>query len=387
MNKYAFWALSFRPFFLLGSLLALIAVPAWIAALHGSGLDWTPTGGWLSWHQHELVFGFSGAIIIGFLLTAVKTWTNQPGFTGTPLALLTLLWVAGRTGWFLPIPVWLLAGLNLLFFLIAALIMARTVWAVRQRRNYATAILLLLLMSAEGLYFCGLHAGNYLWQMQGVHASLWLVAAMITLIGGRVIPFFTQRGLAKEQGTETWPWLDIALLVGSMLVAGCYALGLTVAPTAWVGAVFLLLCVGHAIRILRWFDFGVLRVPLLWSLYLAYLWLIVACALMALWHLGLLTSLSLAVHALTVGAIGGMILAMLARVTLGHTGRPLRLPAGFVVAFVLINIAALVRLLGVNVAYTPALGLAALCWSLAFAQYLWVYGPMLIRPRVDGKPG
>jgi uncharacterized protein involved in response to NO len=128
-------------------------------------------------------------------------------------------------------------------------------------------------------------------------------------------------------------------------------------------------------------------VPLLSSLYMAYVWLIVACAMMAMWHLGFLNSTTLAVHALTVGGIGGIILAMLARVTLGHTGRPLKLPKGFWVAFVLINIAALVRVAGVNFAYMPALDLAALCWCLAFVQYLWVYGPMLLLPRVDGKPG
>lgn len=386
-NRLPLWRLSFRPFFLLGSLLALCAVPLWVAVLHSSELQWMPTGGWLSWHQHELVFGFSGAIIVGFLLTAVKTWTSQPGFTGLPLVLLTLLWLAGRAGWWLPVPLWLLAALNLLFFLLAALIMARTVWAVRQRHNYPTAALLLLLMGAEALYFYGLHTVDYLRQLQGVHAALWLVAAIITLIGGRVIPFFTQRGLGLEQGTEPWPWLDNTLLAGSVLVAVYSAAGIAVAPHAWLGGVFALLGLGHAVRLLRWFNPRIAALPLLWSLHLAYLWLVVACVLMALWHLGLLASLTLAVHALTVGSIGGMILAMLARVTLGHTGRPLVLPKGFVVALVLINLAALTRVVGVNVAYLPALGLAGLCWSLAFAQYLWVYGPMLVRPRIDGKPG
>lgn len=386
-NQPVLWGLSFRPFFLFGSLLALCAVPVWVAVLHYSELQWVPAGGWLSWHQHELVFGFSGAIIVGFLLTAVKTWTDQPGFAGLPLALLTLLWLAGRGGWFLPVPLWLLAVLNLLFFLVAAVIMARTVLAVRQRRNYPTAGILLLLMGAEALFFCGLQRADYLWQMQGVHSALWLVAAMITLIGGRVIPFFTQRGLRLEHAPEPWPWLDNTLLAVTVAVAVCSAAGLTVAPQVWLGGVFTLLGLGHAIRLLRWFNPGIARVPLLWSLHLAYLWLILACVMMALWHLGVLASLTLAVHALTVGSIGGMILAMLARVTLGHTGRPLVLPKGFVLALVLINLAALTRVVGVNVAYLPALGLAALCWILAFAQYLWVYGPMLVRPRVDGKPG
>lgn len=385
--NHAVWGLSFRPFFLLGSVLAAVAVPLWIVAFHGIDSSWIPTGGWLTWHQHELVFGFSGAIIAGFLLTAVKTWTNQPGFGGKGLALLTLLWLCGRLGWFLPVPVWMLAGLNLGFLLITAALMARSLWAVRQSRNYPTVLVLLLLTMAEGLYFYGLENGQYLLQLQGIYASLWLVAGMITLIGGRVIPFFTQRGLGQEQGVVAWPWLDISLLVGTLLVAASYALGLALAPSAGIGVLFVLVCVGHLIRIVRWFDGRLVSVPLLSSLYMAYVWLIVACAMMAMWHLGFLNSTTLAVHALTVGGIGGIILAMLARVTLGHTGRPLKLPKGFWVAFVLINIAALVRVAGVNFAYMPALDLAALCWCLAFVQYLWVYGPMLLRPRVDGKPG
>jgi uncharacterized protein involved in response to NO len=153
------------------------------------------------------------------------------------------------------------------------------------------------------------------------------------------------------------------------------------------GVLLMLLGIGHAVRLYRWFDRGLLGVPLLWSLHLAYTWLVIGCVALALWHWGAPITASQALHALTVGSVGGLILAMLARVSLGHTGRPLTLPKGFAVAFVLLNLAALARVVGVSFAYQPALWMAALCWSLAFAQYLYCYGPMLCRTRVDGHPG
>ncbi|HBZ93632.1 MAG TPA: short-chain dehydrogenase, partial [Pseudomonas sp.] len=229
--------------------------------------------------------------------------------------------------------------------------------------------------------------GHETWQRQGCLAAIWLVAAMMTVIGGRVIPFFTQRGLGRTEAVQPWVWLDMALLVGSVLMAVLTAAGLLLQPH-WFSAILLLaLGLGHGIRLCRWFDAGLLRVPVLWSLHLAYAWLVVACLALAASQLGAPLSFSQALHGLTIGAMGGLILAMLARVSLGHTGRALQLPRGFAIAFVALNLAALVRVFGVSFAYQPALWLAALAWSLAFAQYLYCYGPMLCRPRVDGHPG
>lgn len=385
--KNAFFALSFRPFFFLGSAFAVIAIPLWVVLVSGYQIFWTPAGGWLAWHQHELIFGFTGAIIAGFLLTAVKTWTGQPGFAGRPLMILVALWLLGRGVWFLNLPLPWLSAVNLLFMLTVAILMARTLWSVRQRRNYPVVVILLLLILAEALAFSGMETGHYLLQQQGNLSAVWLIAALISLIGGRVIPFFTQRGLKLEQEIITRPWLDNMLLGGGVVVALAYAHGEIMVPSVWAGALFCLLFVGHSIRFGFWMRAKILRIPLLWSLYLAYLWLIIACAMMAAWHLGLLSHASPAIHALTVGGIGGLILAMLSRVTLGHTGRPLVLSRGFFGAYLLMNVAAVSRVAGVHFFYTPALGLAALCWSLAFIYYLTIYGPMLLNPRVDGRPG
>ncbi|OLF53466.1 NnrS family protein [Pseudomonas chlororaphis] len=379
--------LAFRPFFLAGCALALLAVPLWLAALHGSLGDWQPAGGWLGWHRHELLFGFGLAIVGGFLLTAVQTWTGQPGLSGTPLAALALLWLAARLAWLGNAPWPLLAVLELGFPLALAGLMGRLLWKVRQRRNYPIVLVLLLLAAADGVSVAGLLPGHGGWQRQGVLSGLWLVAAMMGLIGGRVIPFFTQRGLGRAAAVAPWPWLDRLVLVGSALVALAYATGLALTVNAGVGALFLLLAAGHLLRLWRWHDRGLWRVPLLWSLHLAYAWLALACLGMALWHFGAPLNPSLAVHGLTIGAMAGLILAMIARVSLGHTGRPLEPPAGMTLAFVLLNLACFSRVVLVLWLPLAALWLAGLCWVLAFALYLWRYAPMLLRARVDGHPG
>lgn len=379
--------LAFRGFFLFGSLLAMVAVPLWVLAIHGYFNGWQLVGGWLGWHQHEMVFAFAGAIITGFLLTAVQTWTGRPGLSGKPLAALIVLWLLGRTCWLLGPPLWLLAAINLLFMLLVILIMGQTLGKVRQRRNYPIVVVLVFFLLAEILNLYGLCIGHPGLQRQGAMAAVWLIAALMGLIGGRVIPFFTQKGLGRPAPVQPWPWLDWALLVVSILIAALEALGWAAQASLWIAGLFFLVTLAHAVRFWRWFDSAVLQVPLLWSLYLAYGWLIIACAAMTLWHMGLLASPSPALHALTVGGVGGLILAMLARVSLGHTGRPLTLPKGFALAFIWLNLAAAVRVFVVGYWYMPALTVAAGFWALAFAQYVCCYGPMLCQARADGHPG
>ncbi|MNM49327.1 NnrS protein [compost metagenome] len=379
--------LAFRPFFLAGCGLALLAVPLWLAALNGSLGDWQPAGGWLAWHRHELLFGFGLAIIAGFLLTAGQTWTGQPGLSGTPLAALALLWLAARIAWLANLPWPLLALLELAFPLIVALLMGAMLWRVRQKRNYPVVLVLLLLTAADAVSVYGLLQGHDGWQRQGVLSAIWLVAAMMGLIGGRVIPFFTQRGLGRVEGVAPWPWLDWLLLAGAALVAVLYAAGPALAANVWIGLLFAALTLGHGVRLWRWHDRGLWRVPLLWSLHLAYGWLALACLGMALWHFGVALNPSLAVHCLTIGAMAGLILAMIARVSLGHTGRPLQPPAGMTLAFILLNLAGVSRVLLVLWLPMAGLWLAAVCWVGAFALYAWRYAPMLLRARVDGHPG
>lgn len=382
-----FLRLGFRPFFFLGALLAAIVVPLWLLALNGYFADWQPVGGWLAWHRHELLFGFVGAIIAGFLLTAVQTWTGVPGLSGKLLLGLTVIWIAARLAWFVNVPEPVFIVLNGLFFPLVALQMARSVWPVRQVRNYPLVVVLLVLSVLNAVVIFGVVNANEALQRQAVLGGLWAVGAIMCIIGGRVIPFFTQRGLLRSQGVQAWPWLEHALLYGTLLVVLSYAGGWALQRNALIGVLFLLLGVGHLIRLARWYDPGVWKVPLLWSLHVATLWFVVSFLAMALWNFGLIANVSLPVHALTVGAMSGLILAMIARVTLGHTGRMLAPPKAMVWGFVLFNLAAVGRVFIVELNYQAGLGIATLCWSVSLAIYLYCYGPMLWKARVDGAPG
>lgn len=381
------WRLAFRPFFLAGSLFAMLAIPLWVATWTGIWPGFQPTGGWLSWHRHEMLFGFAMAIVAGFLLTAGQTWTGQPGVSGNKLMALAAVWLLARLGWLFGLPLALVIPLELLFMLGVTGLMARMLWVVRQKRNYPIVAVLTLMIGADVLALCGIAQGNDGLQRQGILAGLWLVAALMAIIGGRVIPFFTQRGLGHTEAVKPWVWLDVALLVGTGLIAVLYALSVALQQNLLIGVLFLMIAAGHLLRLVRWYDGGIWRVPLLWSLHVAMLWLVVAAAGLALWNFGLLDSSSPSLHALSVGSMSGLILAMIARVTLGHTGRPLQLPSGIVGAFVLFNIGAASRVFLSGQWPVTGLWLAAICWALAFALYAWRYAPMLLSARVDGHPG
>src|SRR5699024_9352811 len=271
-----FFRLGFRPFFLLGSVLAMLAIPLWIMALSGWFADWQPTGGWLAWHRHELLFGFAAAIIAGFLLTAVQTWTGIPGLSGRPLAVLTGIWVAARLTWLVGAPVWLVVLLDVLFLPLVAAQMARSVWPVRQQRNYPLVVMLTLMAIANAVTLYGVATGNDQLQRQASVGGLWFVAGIMSMIGGRVIPFFTQRGLLRKEGVAAWPKLDWSLLIGTVLVSMTLLQVWGMQPKFLLGIAFLALGIGQFIRVVRWYDAGIWQVPLLWSLHVAYAWMALA---------------------------------------------------------------------------------------------------------------
>lgn len=382
-----FLRLGFRPFFFFGVLLAMLAIPLWVMALTGHIESWQPVGGWLAWHRHELLFGFAGAIVAGFLLTAVQTWTGVPGLSGKLLLGLTVVWLLARFSWLLGLPLGWVILFNGLFMPLVALQMARSVWPVRQVRNYPLVVVLVVLSLLEFLVLYGVASGDDALQRQGVLGGVWAVGALMSIIGGRVIPFFTQRGLLRMQQVAPVSWLEQALQLGTAVIILSFAAGWALEPNAFLGLIFIAMGVGHGVRAGRWHDPGLWKVPLLWSLHVAYLWFVIAFLAMGLWYLEWIGSLSLAVHALTVGGMSGLILAMIARVTLGHTGRMLNPPKAMVAGFVIFNVGALFRVFGVGVAYTSFLWLAAVCWVVSLLIYLVTYGPMLWRARVDGAPG
>lgn len=380
------FALGFRPLFLAGSLFAALAIPLWIAAFFGH-VELTPAGGWLAWHRHEMIFGFGIAIVAGFLLTAIQAWTGVPALTGKPIMLLAGLWLAGRLVWLCGAPLWLLIPVDLLFIPLVALAIGSSLWKTRQKRNYPIVLMLSLLTLCNLLALIGLAKGDFALQRHGAVAALWLIAGLMGLIGGRVIPFFTQRGLGLNDPLPAIVPLDNLLMVGSILVALLMLSGIGLRPSLWQAPIYLVLGLGHLFRLLRWHNPRIWSVPLLWSLHLSYAWVALALIAMALWHGGWFGAFSQATHLLAIGGMGGMILAMISRVSLGHTGRPLEPAAAMSIAFILINLAVPLRVWLTIPMPQTGYWLASVCWAVAFGLYVWNYTPILLAPRPDGRPG
>lgn len=375
------FSLGFRPFFLAGAAFSALAVAIWVLWLYGRLPGAQPVGGMLAWHRHEMPFGFAVAIIAGFLLTAVPNWTGRTGLKGWPLIGLVLVWLLARLAWLMPISAGLLLILQLPFLPLLAVVLGRDLIAAGKRENYPILLMVTLLAGCQALTLSGIWSDDVGLQRRGVLAALWLVGAMMSVIGGRVIPFFIQRGLNRSPAPAASPWPPRALLVSSLLAVLSFALGLNEVPGLWLAALFVLMGGLHLLRLWRWHDRGMWRVPLLWSLYLSYTWLLVAAFGMALWHAGLMPQQSLATHSLAVGGVGGLILAMIARVSLGHTGRPL-LPSNAIVAgFALVLVAGLSRVLLVPFSGI-GLGLSAVLWCAAFGLFLLRYTDILLKPRV-----
>lgn len=382
----ALWRLGFRPFFLAGGAWAAVALPLWVFWWLGGG-GWRPAGGGWLWHQHEMVFGVAGAVVAGFVLTAAQNWTGVPSPRGRALALLALAWLLGRLAWLLALPGTWVMVLDGLFLPLVALVVTAMLARVRQRRNYPVALVLWGLAGANGISLVGLASGQLAWAVAACKAGLWLVVLMVTLIGGRVIPLFVARALGRAMPVPL-PWLEWPAHGLMLLLAALAVMPLAIPPLAMA-----LLCglaaLVQGIRWWRWRQPGQWSSPLLWSLILGYAWLPIGLALLAVAALWPGVPASAGLHAIAAGGLGGLILAMMPRVTLGHTGRALEAPSGLGVMLVLLHVGVLARLLaGLLPGWNSALlVLAALGWTLAFGGFVWRFGPMLCRPRVDGGPG
>ena len=375
------FSLGFRPFFLAGAGFASLAVAFWAVWLYGGLPGAQPLGGMLAWHRHEMPFGFASAIIAGFLLTAVPNWTGRPALKGWPLIGLVLVWLLARLAWCLPLPALLLLALQAPFLPLLAWVLGRDLLAAGKRENYPILLMVALLAGCQALTLLGLAVDDGNLQRQGVLGALWLVGALMSVIGGRVIPFFIQRGLNRPPTPAAHPLPGKVLLVSAMLAAVSFAAGLNDVPRISLALLFALISGLHLLRLWRWHDRGLWRVPLLWSLYLAYAWLAVATLAMALWHLGWLAQQSLATHSLAVGGIGGLILAMIARVGLGHTGRLLQPSKAIVAGFALVMLAGACRVWLVPF-FGYGLALSALLWCGAFALFVGRYTGILLGPRL-----
>ncbi len=389
-TRGALWAYGFRPFFLGAGVLGALLIPWWAASLAWSiplGTDWPPT----LWHGHEMLFGFICAAIAGFLLTAVPSWTGERGFAGLPLILLTVLWTGGRIAvassslW----PLSWVAGVDLLF--LPALIACVLPPLVRSRnRNTPLLAVLTALWVADVAFYFGLSRGRAALSRQALLIGIDVLLVLITVIGGRIIPAFTsasfkQRGITNP--LKTWRVIT-PLAILSMIAMTLFDLWKPGSPFA--GAAAGAAAIIQAIRLAQWQGVRTHRMPIVWVLHLAYLWLALGLALKALALLGGFTFAEFYLHALTIGAAATMIVAVMTRASLGHTGRPLVVVRTTVIGYGLLTAAAAVRVFGpalLPFPYTAILVMAAALWTAAFALFLAVYAPILLSPRADGRPG
>jgi uncharacterized protein involved in response to NO len=375
--------LGFRPFYLGAAGFALLAVPYWVAGLLG-WMALPSTMPPLLWHAHEMLFGFAGAVIVGFLLTAGKAWTGLATPRGTTLAAMAGLWVAARlSAVWAPYPLY--AALDMVLLPWVTLVLARVLWKAGNRRNLPLVAILLLLATAN----LSVHAAAMGWldiaPLRALHAGLALVVMIECVIAGRVIPAFTMSALPGKQ-LKGRPGLERSTLVVTALSLALWVLLPANLFTATGLAAAALL---HAARLWHWQPWRTRARPILWALHAAYAWLPIGFVLLAAAQVGGVAA-SAGVHALAVGATAGLIIGMITRTARGHTGRALTVSRLEVAAYGLVTSAAVARVLLPLLApeHTTAwLTLAAGAWSMAFAFYLWRYLPWLLSSRLDGKDG
>ncbi|WP_369686072.1 NnrS family protein [Photobacterium leiognathi] len=382
--------LGFRPFFLGASTFSVLAMVIW--ALFWSGQSQFSSLMYANpiwWHSHEMLFGFSGAIIIGFLLTAVQNWTGQTGIKGTKLLVLFALWLCARLGLMFGSvsSMWLFVDTAWIF--LAMYYLAVPIIKVKQWRNlFFVPVLLLFGMMNVKFHLVALGALHS--SISALTLPIVVVVTLITLVvGGRVIPFFTWRGTQTEQITRV-KVIEFAALIPVWLLLLATLMPSSLIPAKWVGVLAIITAMTNLIRFSRWRSFSTLTNPLLWTLHLSYLSLIVGLLVLGLSEFSLVVNASIAIHILVIGGIGGMILSMISRVSLGHTGRTLKVNMIMQVAFIALFASLLVRV--VLVYALPSLMLdsyvlSASLWALAFAIFAIVYFPILTKPRVDGHPG
>jgi len=382
------WALAFRPFFLAAALLAAVWLPLWLLIFSNSihpplALD-TP----IEWHLHELIFGFAGAVLAGFLLTAASNWTKRPTASGAGLAAIFGLWVVGRLVLLFGagLPWWLIAFAGLAYLPATAYALAKPMIAAANRRNYAFPILLIVLTVIGVIFHLDPNDARRAFSLSAVD----VIVVFLVVMGGRVIPFFTRNALRPVAAKiKTYKTLDWACAVATGAVALCHMLAI---PEA-TGASALVAGALNLVRVALWRPDLTLKHPILWVLHLGYAWIGVGLILMGLGVFFPIFSSTAPLHALTVGGLGTLTLGMMARVSLGHTGRPLVVAKPMVLAFVLITLSALVRVLfplfvPVGTAgYNGVIHASGSLFSVAWVIFFIVHWPILTRPRADGAPG
>ncbi|MHA6334056.1 NnrS family protein [Qipengyuania sp. CAU 1752] len=382
----AFLRGGFRPFFLLGACWAIAALLIWLSSL-ATGTAQLGQLDALSWHRHEMLFGFVGAIVAGFILTAIPNWTGRLPVAGMPLAGLVAWWALGRAIHFAPLEAhWsVFAIVDASFYFGLAGIAAREV-VKAGNRNLPVVILIAVLGVADFLDLAG--AAGAIDRAFGSRLGIGLVVMMISLIGGRIVPSFTRNWLQKVGAMQPFPGqptqFDRLVLIVTAVAMLSWVFALS---SEWVGGALIVAALFQLIRLVRWQGWRCFSDRLVLILHLGYLWLPFGLAMLAATELGAPISPTTGLHALTAGAMGTMILAVMTRATLGHTGRALEAGIGTHLIYAAILTAAGLRVAaGLGLADTMSmLWLSGGFWIAAFGLFVGLYGPVLVLPRQDGK--
>jgi uncharacterized protein involved in response to NO len=392
----AVFSYGFRPFFLGAAVYAALAMAVWIvwiaSAATGWSQNWLPVAGSaFAWHAHEMIFGFAAAAIGGFLLTAVPNWTGALPLSGPPLVLLFVVWLLGRMAMGLSavLPYAVVAALDVVFLPLLGGFAARQLFIRPAPRN----LVFLALIAALTLCNVVFHLANAGYStfdpLAQVRTSMLLVIVMIAIIGGRIIPAFTHNWLHGNRPTSPMPkriaWLDTAALASLILFVLLETLGIS---DKLAGGAALVAAIANGARLAFWGGAGARKEPIVWVLHLGYAWIVAGLALSALAAFTEVVPRAIASHAFGTGAIGTMIIAVMSRASLGHTGRRLIAPRSIVWAYHLVTLAAVLRVAGPSIApqhYSIVLAAAGFAWIGAFFLFALVYAPILTTPRVHTK--
>ena len=381
--EFPLLSIGFRPFFLLASFFAVASMALWSINL-GGGTSAERYYGGVIWHSHEMIFGYSGAVIAGFLLTAVGNWTGMVTLTGWLLAVFSLLWLLGRLPTLIPsiFPDAFIFIVDISFFPLLAIVIAPLIIKANKQKSLAFVVLLLVMTVSNLAIHLESLGITETGAMVGIKIALGAIITMIVLIAGRVFPFFTERALQDVEPVRR-PTLDILC---TLLVAGLFLFDSFWPHSKTAGIVAFALAILNSVRLAGWYSAGVAKVPMLWILYLGYLWIILGLIFMGLSSFSLVPGY-IATHAFTIGGIGVVTLGMMARVSLGHTGRIIVAAKPTIIAFALINMAAVVRVILPLLIPEQTLvwiQLSSGLWMGAFGLFLYVYYPVLVAPRSSG---
>lgn len=388
--QFALFSYGFRPFFLLAGLYAFVAIATWLWILT-SGATPALAMPSLLWHAHEMLYGFIAAAIAGFMLTAVPSWTGSRGFAGAPLIVLTLTWLAGRVAFALSghLRIEVLFATELLFLPALALLIAPSLLR-SSNRNRPLLLVLLAFWLLDLLFLIAVRSNDIQLARKALYAGIDLVMLLITVIGGRIVPAFTANALrAKGLAVEPRNRKAVEWLVTGSMLAIVVAELCSLVPQ-FMAALAAIACIAQLARLAGWQSLHTLSDPIVWSLHAGYAWLPVGLGLRALYLLGEFQFATHWLHALSAGAAAMMILAVMTRASLGHTGRALKVSKRIAWAYGLTLLAGVTRVFGPAVLpldYLTTVALASALWLSAFLLFLIVYVPILVRPRADGKPG